>query len=219
MNLPCKNNMNPKIDNYLVNGCGRCPLGGTPQCKVHSWQEELLKLRKIVLDCGLKEELKWGVPCYTFDEKNVLMVSAFNEYCSISFFKGALLSDTKPLLEKPGENTQAARLIKFTTLEEIEECKIVLQTLVHEAIEIEKAGLKVEFKKNPEPIPKELEEILNDDPNFKMSFYNLTPGRQRGYILYFSVPKQSKTRISRIEKCIPLILNGKGIHDDYRRKS
>lgn len=209
--------MNPKVDNYLIEGCGRCALGGTPDCKVHKWTQELELLRKIVLDCELTEEVKWGVPCYTFQKKNVLIVSAFREYCSVSFFKGALLKDPMGILDKPGENSQAARLIKFTNIKEIKAVEADLKTYIYEAIEVEKKGLKVNFKKNPEPIPEELERKFEEDPVLKTAFETLTPGRQRGYILYFSAPKQSKTRESRIEKSIGKILNGEGLHDQYKR--
>ena len=147
------NQTNNKIDNYLAEGCGRCPLVGTSDCKVHNWTEELKKLRTIVLECGLTEELKWGVPCYTFQNKNILLVSAFKEFCVISFFKGSLLKDAKNILERPGANSQATRYIKFTSVEEIINLKNTLKSYISEAIEVEKAGLKVEFKKNPEPIP------------------------------------------------------------------
>ncbi len=205
--------MNPKVDTYLIEGCGRCPLGGTPDCKVLPWVEEIKALRKILLECGLTEDLKWKVPCYTYQNKNVLILSAFKEYCAISFFKGSLLTDTQHTLTKPGENSQAARLIKFTNTKEIPEMEPIIKAYVYEAIEVEKAGLKVAFKKNPEPIPAELQQKLDEDPTFKSAFEALTPGRQRGYILYFSAPKQSKTRISRIEKYKQKILEGKGFHD------
>jgi len=208
--------MNKTVDNYLLEGCGRCPLGATPDCKVHRWSQELELMRTIVLDCGLTEECKWGVPCYTFQNKNVLVVSALRDYCSISFFKGSLLSDSKNLLDKPGENSQAARLFKFTNTEEITSIENDIRAYVFEAIEIERAGLKVNFKKSPEPIPEELEEKFETDPNLRIAFEALTLGRQRGYIIYFSQPKQSKTRISRIEKSVPKILNGEGLHDKYQ---
>lgn len=204
---------NPEVDPYFTEGCGRCPLGGTPECKVHAWTEELIQLRRIVLDCGLTEELKWSVPCYTFRRGNVAVVSAFKEYCSLSFFKGALLQDTEGILHKPGENTQSARLIKFTRVQDILDMEGTLKAYIHEAVEVEKAGLEMPFKKEPEPMPEELEKKLAENPELKSAFEALTPGRQRGYILYFSQPKQSKTRGSRIEKCIPKILDGKGLHD------
>lgn len=205
--------MNPLIDNYLSEGCGRCHLGGTPQCKVHQWEDELKLLRSIVLDCGLTEELKWGVPCYTFRNNNVAIVSAFKEYSAISFFKGALLQDTHHLLDKPGNNTQAARLIKFTSTEDILKMESTLKAYIYEAIEVEKIGLSVSFKKKPEPVPEEFQTALDQQPELKNAFEALTPGRQRGYILYFSAPKQSKTRVSRIEKSMVKILKGEGLHD------
>ncbi|PIQ48716.1 MAG: hypothetical protein COW03_08855 [Cytophagales bacterium CG12_big_fil_rev_8_21_14_0_65_40_12] len=205
--------MNPQIDHYLSEGCGRCPLGGTPACKVHNWPQELKKLGTIVLDCGLTEELKWGVPCYTFHNNNVLIVSALKDYVALSFFKGALLSDTNGTLQKPGENSQAARLIKFTSPSAITAMEDILKAYIFEAIEVEKAGLEVVFKKNPEPFPKELENKLTEYPAFKAAFEALTPGRQRGYVLHFSQPKQAATRESRIGKCIPKIMEGKGFND------
>jgi uncharacterized protein YdeI (YjbR/CyaY-like superfamily) len=212
------NEMNPKIDNYIAEGCGRCPLGGTSDCKVHQWSEELNTLRTILLDCGLTEELKWGVPCYTNQNKNIVLISALRKHCSFSFFKGVLLKDPNNILEKPGPNSQSDRVIKFTSVRQIVELENILKAYVSEAIEVEKAGLKVKFKKNPEPIPEELLRKLDEDPFFKTAFEELTPGRQRGYILHFSQPKQSKTRVARIEKCTPKILNGEGLHDKYSSK-
>jgi Uncharacterized protein conserved in bacteria len=205
--------MNPKVDVYLAAGCGRCPLGNTPQCKVHNWREELELLREIVLECGLTEELKWGVPCYTFRESNVLLISAFKEYCTLSFFKGALLKDAHKILSKTSENMQAGRLIKFTNVQDVIRMKPILKAYIEEAVEVEKAGLKVNFEKNPEPVPLEFQNKLDENPDLKKAFAALTPGRRRGYIIYFSQPKQSKTRASRIEKCIPRILSGKGLND------
>ncbi len=156
-----------------MEGCGRCPLGGTPQCKVNNWTEELILLRGIVLDCGLNEELKWGVPCYTFQKNNVIIIAAFKEYCAISFFKGALLQDADKaggILEKPGEHTQADRLIRFTSVREILEMEPTLKAYIYEAIEVEKAGLKVSFEKNPEPIPDEFQKVLDENPDLKAAF-------------------------------------------------
>lgn len=207
---------NPAIDNYLAEGCGRCPLGGTPDCKVHSWTEELKELRRIVLECGLTEELKWGVPCYTYGGKNVAMVSAFKNYSSLSFFKGSLLSNSHGILQKPGKSSQASRVIRFKRVDDIIQQQDILKAHILEAVEVEKAGLEVQFKSNPEPIPDELQEKLDNDPAFCAAFESLTPGRQRGYILHFSNAKQSSTRISRIEKCTPMIMSGIGLHDKYK---
>ncbi len=210
--------MNTSVENYFVDGCMRCSLGGTPDCKVHQWTNELALLRRIVLSCGLTEACKWGVPCYTFENNNVVMISAFKGFCSISFFKGALLKDVESLLTKPGENAQAARLLKFTDARQITEIEAQIRAYIFEAIEVEKAGLKVEFKKNPEPIPDELQARLDEDSVFRSAFEALTPGRQRGYIIHFSQPKQSSTRLSRIEKCTANILNGVGMHDEYKAR-
>ncbi len=201
------------VETYLLEGCGRCPLGGTPDCKVHAWSAELKYLRSIVLDCGLTETAKWGVPCYTYQNGNVAIVSALKGYAALSFFKGVLLKDPEGILEKPGENSQSDRLIKFTDVSQIASLESTLKEYIYEAIEVERLGLKVEFKKNPEPMPEELEMKLEEDPQLKAAFYALTPGRQRGYIIHFSQPKQSKTRESRIEKCMPKIMEGKGFFD------
>ncbi|MEM7182672.1 MAG: YdeI/OmpD-associated family protein [Spirochaetota bacterium] len=208
--------MNKSVDNYFKEGCGRCPLGGTPDCKVHTWTSELELLRKIILSCGLAEEAKWGAPCYTFQNKNILMLTALKEYCCISFFKGSLLQDKKNLLVKPGPNSQAARLFKFQGTEEIQKIASDIKQYILKSIEIEKAGLKVTFQKNPEPIPIELETKFAEDPVLQTAFEALTPGRQRGYILHFSQPKQEKTRVARIEKSIPMILAGIGLNDKYK---
>ena len=189
--------MNPKVDKFLS--------------KAEKWQEELEKLRMIILDCQLTEELKWGKPCYTFQKSNVLIIQGFKEYCALMFCKGALLNDPNGILRKFG--WQAARRIPFTNVREIVEIEPSLKAYIREAIEAEKAGLKVTLKKNPEPIPEELQNKLDEIPALKAAFDALTPGRQRGYILYFSGAKQSKTRESRVEKCMPQILNGKGLND------
>jgi uncharacterized protein YdeI (YjbR/CyaY-like superfamily) len=181
--------------------------------KAKKWQEEFEKLRMIILDCELTEELKWGKPCYTFQKSNIVIIQGFKESCALMFCKGALLNDPNGILKKPGENTQAGRWIKFTSVREIVEMKPILKAYIYEAIEVEKAGLKVDFKKNPEPIPEELQNKLDEIPALKTAFDALTPGRQRGYILYFSAAKQSKTRESRVEKCMQQILNGKGLND------
>ena len=191
------NRMNPKVDGYLR--------------KAKKWQEEMEKLRRISLACGLTEELKWGKPCYTFQKSNIVIIQGFKEFCALLFCKGALLNDPSGILKKFG--WQAARRIPFTNVREIGEIEPSLKAYIREAIEAEKAGLKVTLKKNPEPIPEELQNKLDEIPALKTAFGALTPGRQRAYILYFSAPKQSKTRESRIEKCRQQILNGKGLND------
>ena len=210
--------MNPEVDQYLLNGCMRCPLGASPECKVNSWLPELNKLREIILDCNFTEELKWGVPCYTFQGKNVILLSAFKNFAAISFFKGVLLSDEKKLLIAPGPNSQSSRYLKYTSLKEIIEKEPIIRAYLLEAVEIEKQGLNVSFEKNPEPIPEELQNKMHSDPVFQDAFEALSPGRQRGYIIHFSQAKQSKTRISRIEKMTPKILNGEGMHDHYKSR-
>jgi len=192
--------MNPEVDAYLS--------------KVKKWQEEMEKLRAILLDCQLTEAFKWGKPCYMFQDENVVIIQGFKEYCALLFVKGALLQDANGILVKPGENTQAGRQIRFTSVREIVEMESVVRTYIHEAIEVERAGLKVEFKKATElTIPEEFQQKLDDAPALKTAFDALTPGRQKAYIYYFCAPKQSKTRESRVEKCVPQILNGKGLDD------
>jgi uncharacterized protein YdeI (YjbR/CyaY-like superfamily) len=206
--------MNPIVDKYLVDGCMRCKYGGTPQCKVRNWVEELELLRHIVLESELTEEIKWGVPVYTLNGKNVLTINALKESANIGFFKGVLLNDKNKILQQQG-NLQSDRIIKFTNSADIEKLKDTLKAYVLEAIEVEKSGKKVEFKKNPEPIPVELLEALEQDPKFKKAFYDLTLGRQRGYVIHFSQSKQSETRIRRIEKYKQQIINGIGLNDKY----
>ena len=185
------NRLNPKVDVYLVAGCGRCPLGNTPECKVHNWTEELETLRSIVLDCGLTEELKWGVPCYTFQDKNILIVGAFKDYCSVSFFKGSLLKDVNGVLVSPGENSQAARMFRFTNVGEILEIEPILKAYIHEAIEVEKAGLTVQFKPISEhKIPEELQRKLNDDPAFNSAF-NALDARTAARLPHLFLPTQT----------------------------
>jgi uncharacterized protein YdeI (YjbR/CyaY-like superfamily) len=210
--------MNPKVDTYLIDGCGRCSNYQTPQCKVHTWSDELKLLRRIVLDCGLREELKWSQPCYTFRGNNILIVTAFKEYTSLTFFKGALLKDPNHILTSPGKNSQSIRQVRFTNVQEIVDMETVLKAYLFEAVEVEKAGLKVNFIKTPEPIPEELQQKLNENIVFRKAFEALTPGRQRGYTLYFSQPRQSRTRTARIEKCVQIILKGEGLNDNYRSK-
>ena len=208
---------NPKVDQYLIDGCMRCKYGGTPQCKVNNWRDELVILRQLVLECGLTEELKWGMPCYTSGRKNILMVSAFKEYCSLSFFKGSLLADKHQVLVKPGENSQSMRYLKFTSAQQILEQQKWIKSYISEAVEIEYSGMKVQFKKDPEPLPEELSLKFEEYPGLQEAFYALTPGRQRGYIIYFTQPKETQSRINRIEKCRQKILNGEGLNDRYGR--
>jgi len=192
--------MNPKVDGYVT--------------RSKKWREELEKLRAIVLDCQLTEELKWGVPCYTFQKSNIVLIHVFKEYCALLFFKGALLNDANGILIQQTKNTQAGRQIRFTNVREIIEMETILKAYVYEAIEVEKAGMKVSLKKTSEfTIPEEFQNRLDAIPALKTAFDALTPGRQRAYILYFSAPKQSKTRESRVKKCVQQILNGKGLND------
>ncbi|NTV36194.1 MAG: hypothetical protein HGA53_04505 [Anaerolineaceae bacterium] len=192
--------MNPKVDFYFI--------------KEKKWQEEINKLRTIVLDCPLTEELKWGVPCYTFQNNNIVLIHVFKEYCALLFHKGALLKDANGILVQQTENVQSARQIRFTNIQEIVEMESIIKAYIDEAIEVEKSGLKVNFKKATEfSIPDEFQNKLEENPDLGTAFYALTPGRQRGYLLYFSAPKQSKTREARVEKCTPQILDGKGLDD------
>ncbi|WP_139488278.1 YdeI/OmpD-associated family protein [Brevibacillus dissolubilis] len=192
--------MNPKVDEFLS--------------KATQWKEEYEKLRNIVLDCEVTEEFKWMHPCYTFDQKNIVLIHGFKEYCALLFHKGALLQDAHGILIQQTKNVQAARQIRFTHVQEIVEMEPILKAYIHEAIEVEKAGLEVHFKSNSEfIIPEELQSKFDEIPALQTAFEALTPGRQRAYILYFSEPKQSKTRESRVEKYLQQILNGKGLKD------
>ena len=192
--------MNPKVDFFFS--------------KAKKWQKEFEKLRMITLDCGLSEELKWGVPCYTFEKRNIVLIHGFKEYCALLFFKGALLNDANGILIQQTENVQAARQIRFTNINEILELEPILKTYIFEAIEVERAGLKVPLKKTPEfVVTEEFQKKLDEIPVLKTAFNALTPGRQRAYLLHFSTPKQPKTREARIEKCMQQILEGKGLND------
>ncbi len=191
---------NPKVDFFFE--------------KAEKWQEEFKKLRAIILDCGLTEELKWGVPCYTLDKRNIVLIHGFKEYCAILFVKGALLKDVKGVLIQQTENVQAARQIRFTNVHEVTKLKTVLKAYIKEAIEVERSGLKVNYKKTSDfKIPREFQKKLDEMPALKEAFYALTPGRQRAYLFYFSQPKLSKTREARVEKYIDLILDGVGLND------
>lgn len=206
--------MKPSVDKYLIDGCMRCKYGGTPHCKVRNWVEELELLRQIVLETELTEEIKWGVPVYTRNGKNVLTINALKDSANIGFFKGVLLSDKHKILQQQG-SLQSDRIIKFTNSADIVKVKVILKEYILEAIEVEESGKKVEFKKNPEPIPDELLEAFEQDHLFKKAFNKLTLGRQRGYIIHFSQPKQAKTRIGRIEKYKEHIIKGIGLNDKY----
>ena len=192
--------MNPKVDFYFS--------------KAKQWQQELEQLRTIVLACGLTEELKWGVPCYTLERRNIVLIHRFKEYCALLFFKGALLKDAEGILIQQTKNVQAARQIRFTNVREISTLKRILKAYIFEAIEVERAGLTVKFRKNPGPIPEEFQNKLDELPVLKTAFNALTPGRRRAYILYFSSAKQSKTRESRVERSLQQILKGKGLNDE-----
>lgn len=195
-----KSIMNPKVD-FFFNKEGK-------------WSEAYEQLRMIVLSSGLTEELKWGCPCYTLDKKNIVLIHGFKEYCALLFFKGALLKDKKGLLIQQTENVQSARQVRFTNVRDIIKLEPAIKTLIREAIEAEKAGLKVNLKKTSDyTVPEEFQNKLNTTPALKAAFEALTPGRQRAYIFYFSQPKQAKTREARIEKCLPDILKGKGLND------
>jgi len=192
--------MNPKVDGYLK--------------RAKKWREEFEKLRVIILDCGLTEELKWGHPCYAFQKSNIVLIHGFKEYCALLFFKGALLKDPKGILVQQTQNVQAARQIRFTNVQEIVKMEPILKSYIQQAIEVERAGLNVDYKKTSEfKIPEEFQRKLDEHPALKTAFGALTPRRQRAYILYFSAPKQSKTRESRVDKYMPQILNGKGLDD------
>jgi uncharacterized protein YdeI (YjbR/CyaY-like superfamily) len=194
------NRMNPEVD-FFFN-------------QAKKWKEEFEKLRTIILDCGLTEELKWGVPCYTFEKRNIVLIHGFKEYCALLFFKGALLKDPNGILIQQTEKVQAARQIRFTSVREIVKIKTILKAYIKESIEAEKSGLKVNFKKTTDfKIPEEFQNKLNKTPALKTAFNALTPGRQKAYIFYFSQPKQSKTRASRVEKHMQQILKGKGLND------
>jgi uncharacterized protein YdeI (YjbR/CyaY-like superfamily) len=192
---------NPKVDFFFT--------------KAKQWKEEFEKLRTIVLGCGLTEELRWGCPCYTLDKGNIVLIHGFKEYCALLFFKGVLLKDANGILIQQTENVQSARQIRFTNVREIVRMKSILKAYIQEAIQAQKAGLSVNYKRTSEfKIPEEFQNQLDKSPALKTAFAALTPGRQRGYLLHFSAPKQSKTRESRIEKCMPQILNGKGLNDE-----
>jgi uncharacterized protein YdeI (YjbR/CyaY-like superfamily) len=196
-----KRNTNPKVDAFLK--------------EATQWREEMTELRKIILDCGLTEDLKWSKPCYAHDGGNVVVIQGFKAYCALLFCKGALLKDPKGILVKTGENTVVGRQIRFNSVQEVVKQEAALKSYIHQAIEVEKKGLKVEVEKVKVPVPAELQKKLETNHALKTAFEALTPGRQRAYLFYFSQPKQAKTREARIEKCIPLIFDGIGLMDEY----
>ena len=206
--------MNPQVDIILEEGCGRCKLVGTPQCRIIIRNAEMQALREIALESGLDEEVKWGFPAYTFKKKNIFMLGSFKEYSSIMFFKGALLSDPEKILVHPTENSNSGRQLRFTNAKEVLKIKKTILQYIFEATELEKSGAKVEAKKTSEyPMPDELKNKFKELPELKAAFEKLTPGRQRGYLLHFSQAKQSATRLSRIEKCMEAIFSGKGMNE------
>ena len=199
---------------YLKHGCGRCPLGDTPECKVHAWQAELKLLREMMLQSGLVEEIKWSVPCYTHKGKNIAIIAALKDHCSLSFFKGAGLEDPDGVLDRPGENSQSARLIRLTSTAQIRGLRSAIGNFIQQAITLEESGYKppsITLAQMPWPI--ELVQTFEKDSRLHEAFEALTPGRQRGYLLYFAAAKQSKTRFDRIEKNRERILSGLGLHD------
>ena len=206
--------MNPQVDIILEEGCGRCKLVSTPQCRIIIRNLEMKALREIALESGLEEEVKWGFPAYTFKKKNIFMLGSFKEYSIIMFFKGALLSDPDNILVQPTEISNSGRQLRFTNAKEILKLKRNILSYIFEAIELEKSGAKVEAKKTSEyPMPEELKDKFKQLPELKAAFENLTPGRQRGYLLHFSQAKQSATRLSRIEKSMEAIFIGKGMNE------
>ena len=192
--------MNPKLDGFFLDA--------------KQWSEEFTALRKIVLDCGLEETRKWGQACYTYNERNIVLIHGFKEYCALLFFKGAIMADPEGILIQQTENVQSARQLRFTSAKEITKMRAIVKAYVHQAIEVERSGMKVKLKPTTQfSMPEEFEIILKKKPKLKEAFQELTPGRQRGYLLHFSSAKQAATREARIEKCIPMIMEGKGLND------
>jgi len=207
--------VNPEnVDQYMESGCGRCELGGTPQCKVRSWVEPLRLLRAILRESGLTEELKWRAPCYTHQGKNILMLSALKESVTVSFFRGAQMKDPERILEKPGPNSRFARYIRFADGQAIAPLKKTMLRYIQEAVALENAGEQADVDKDALPaFPDELMQMFEANPDFEQAFTALTPGRQRGYLIHFTSAKQAKTRTARIQKFMPKIFAGKGWHE------
>lgn len=206
--------MNPQVDRFLLEGCMRCPKGATPACKVHRWTAILEKLRQFLLETDLVEDRKWGIPTYTLNGKNVIMLGVFNESCVLSFLKGILIEDPEELLEFPGPSSKQAKVLRFTGIEQVDPWEKLIQNFIQQAIDIEKKGKKVDAPRQTGlEIPEELTQKFEEQEGLEKAFFALTPGRQRGYLLHFTGAKQSATRLSRIEKLIPKILEGKGMLD------
>jgi uncharacterized protein YdeI (YjbR/CyaY-like superfamily) len=201
------------VDSYLAEGCGRCDKFQTPDCKVHLWTAPLVELRALLKGAGFGEELKWGQPCYTFEGKNVVMLVAMREYVALSFLQGTLLADPAGLLEAPGPNSQAVRYLRFTSAEDLGEKRAIAEAFVEAAKVLARSDAKVEFARAPEPVPEELQAVLDADPAVAAAFAALTPGRRRSHILHVSGAKQAASRRSRAEKCVPKILAGQGFLD------
>jgi uncharacterized protein YdeI (YjbR/CyaY-like superfamily) len=204
---------NESVDSYLQHGCGRCDKFRTPACKVHLWTDALLELRELLISSGLVETMKWGSPCYTLDGKNVVMLTSLKDCCALSFFKGAALADEEGALVAPGPNSQFMRMLTFTSVGDLKERRPQAVGFVQQAIEAERAGLTVAPRTGTEPMPAELEERLDADPDLRRAFESLTPGRQRSHILHVSGAKQSATREQRVEKCAAKILAGRGFNE------
>lgn len=204
---------NPQIDQFFVEGCMRCPKGATPACKVHRWTAILEFLRQLILETGLQEERKWGMPTYTLNGKNVVILAVFKESCVLSFLKGGMLEDPYSILERPGPNSQKGRFIRFTQLAKAQELKAEIKKYLLQAIEVEQSGKKSSPKPSSQELPDELLQKFVEHPGLETAFFALTPGRQRGYLIHFADAKQSTTRLNRIEKFLPKILVGKGMMD------
>jgi uncharacterized protein YdeI (YjbR/CyaY-like superfamily) len=204
---------NPLIDQFLLEGCMRCSLGATPACKALFWTDILEFLRQLILETELQEERKWGVPTYTINGKNVVMLGVFKDSCVLSFIKGQLIPDPKGLLELPGPNSREGRILRFTHLSQAVQLEKEIRNYLQEAIQVERSGKKAAPSSSPQMLPDELQQKFTEHPGLETAFFALTPGRQRGYLIHFSGAKQSPTRLSRIEKCIPKIFAGKGMMD------
>lgn len=205
--------LNPLIDQFLLEGCMRCPKGATPACKVHKWRDILEFLRQLLLNTELQEERKWGVPTYSLNGKNVVIIGVFKESCVLSFLKGGLLEDPYQILERPGPNSQEGRFIRFTQLSQAQEIETKIKEYLLQAIEVERSGKKASTKPAFPVLPEELLQKFAEHPNLETAFFALSPGRQRGYVIHFSEAKQSATRLNRIEKYLPKIFAGKGMLD------